>query len=255
MNDDNAVLVPITAPEWVLEMFSVEYGSEQFSYDSREDAIAGYERIVERCAEYEPTLRRDFELISPDGEEEALSPYLGSTEPAILPDGEEDGLVDFHLSEHHQYGYVTVAPPKGNKDLEGVELTVCIKRKDEGVVIDVWPKGQEMDEPLVSTNAFWFEAMPEEKEEPWTLLMKSKEYGGQSYGYASREAAMEGYQQLLKTCSESEFSNIRREFLLTSPDGETEELTAYPGTARSLGQEVADYSAWLSKKTVEAQNG
>lgn len=41
-------------------------------------------------------------------------------------------------------------------------LSVRIKKTDEGVVIDIWPLGEEMGDPIASTYAFFSEAFDEE---------------------------------------------------------------------------------------------
>jgi hypothetical protein len=41
-------------------------------------------------------------------------------------------------------------------------LSVQIKKTDEGVVVDIWPLGEEMGDPIASTYAFFSEALDDE---------------------------------------------------------------------------------------------
>lgn len=61
----------------------------------------------------------------------------------------KDGDTDYTLVEGHEYVWITV----GN-------ISVQIKREEEGVVVDLYKKENEMDEPIGSTWAMY----PEEEE-------------------------------------------------------------------------------------------
>lgn len=61
-----------------------------------------------------------------------------------------DRCVDYVLNPEDAFCWITV----GN-------ISVYLKRTDEGVVVDLYPKGDEFSEPLASTYAYFAEAEPE----------------------------------------------------------------------------------------------
>jgi hypothetical protein len=67
---------PLDEADWVVEMTSAEFGAERFPYDSREEALAGYDRLRAACKGNFPRVSRDFQLTA------TISPCEG--EPLIL---------------------------------------------------------------------------------------------------------------------------------------------------------------------------
>lgn len=61
---------------------------------------------------------------------------------------------DYTLHKKHNYCWITVD-----------SFSVCIKREDEGVGVDIYGKGNESDPPVASTYAFTDEVEDNEEKE------------------------------------------------------------------------------------------
>ena len=55
----------------------------------------------------------------------------------------QDNDTDYTLNENHYCVWITVE-----------NISVCVKRTDEGVVVDLYPKEGEHDETIATTYAF-----------------------------------------------------------------------------------------------------
>jgi hypothetical protein len=71
-----------------------------------------------------------------------MSETASLSTPLISPEAGPDGDYVAHLAKNESL-WLTVA-----------NASLHINRTDEGIVVDIWPKGRENDDPVASTYAF-----------------------------------------------------------------------------------------------------
>ena len=97
MSTATTPVTEIDSKQWAFSMSSDLFGFDVFkTYDSEEEAITGYERVVTSCSEGDYShVERHFSLgyIDDDGEfveEEDLDSYLGGDENSDEDDSSEE---------------------------------------------------------------------------------------------------------------------------------------------------------------------
>lgn len=81
---------------WTLIMESDEFGSESFDHDSKEEAIAAYNRLFAGCFQHFPKVTRNFTLFHPNGPADRLAPYKPSWKLVIRTE-EFGDLPDYEI--------------------------------------------------------------------------------------------------------------------------------------------------------------
>lgn len=114
--------------------------------------------------------------------------------PALIPSARDaNGIVDFEFAPGHDEAWITVESPG---DIDGGSMSILIKRTYDGVVIDVYPLGDE-NETIASTWATWGEAYDEDRDAPvreGMYRLKLRGYGNPDYRQYTDIAPIEYYE-------------------------------------------------------------